>query len=101
MLSLIPWSADEQLERASYFFLLGNGYFQAGNRARAVELFERAARGNPNSWKIRHNLGEAYGAVGRYQAAIDELSAARSLDPGALSTERALAYYLARLRAAR
>jgi 4-amino-4-deoxy-L-arabinose transferase-like glycosyltransferase len=91
--SLVPLSGDEARQQASYFFLLGNGYFAAHAPEIAIHHFERAAAGNPNSWKIRHNLGEAYGSVGRYGAAVVELTFAARLDPKAASTQRALLYY--------
>jgi hypothetical protein len=96
-LSLWSWSPAYDLQRASYFYLLGNEYFKGGARATSVEYYERALAGRPNDWAIRHNLGEAYGSLGKDEQAVEQLTAALALDPSRDSTRRALTYYRARL----
>jgi len=92
-LSLISWSPAYKLQEASFYYLLGNQYFRDGQHEAALPFYERAAVGRPNDWKIHHNLGEAYGAVGRYRQAVQALVDAQRLDPSKPSTMRALAYY--------
>ena len=96
-LSLSSWSRAYELQQASYYYLLGNEYFKDGARATAVEYYERAVAGRPDDWAIRHNLGEAYGTIGKYGQAIEQLETALVLDPSRDSTRRALRYYRERV----
>ena len=73
--------------------MLGNQYFKDGEPTVALGYYEKSVAGRPNDWASRHNLGEAYGALGRFEAAVEQLAIAQSLDPQQPSTRRALAYY--------
>jgi tetratricopeptide (TPR) repeat protein len=53
----------------------------------AIEILEGAAAAHPDSWNVRHSLGEAYEALGDdYSAAMNfRLAAALTEDEGSLA----------------
>lgn len=93
LFSLHSWSRAPELQQASFYYMLGNQYFKDGEPTVALGYYEKSVAGRPNDWASRHNLGEAYGALGRFEAAVEQLAIAQSLDPQQPSTRRALAYY--------
>lgn len=54
--SLAVLAADEDRERATALFNLGNAQFQAGDYSQAASIYSDALRYNPALEKVRHNL---------------------------------------------
>lgn len=96
--SSISWSPAYGLQKYAYYYALGNEYYRAGAPLEAARYFELAIAGRPDSWAMRHNLGEVYGVLGKHREAVDQLRIARRLDPTQPRTTRALAHYAELLR---
>jgi len=60
---------------------LGYGYLQAGEVAKAIEVFERNVRDHPESWNVYDSLAEAQAAAGRTDDAIGNYAKARDMAP--------------------
>lgn len=60
---------------------LGALYLRQGNRSLAIEMFERAARANPNFFHAHVNLGGVLLLVGQFDRALDENLVAIGLRP--------------------
>ncbi len=56
-------------------------HFQAGKYAEAAAEYARLVEGNPSDSGLRASLAGALGALGRYDAALAELTKAIELDP--------------------
>jgi len=69
--------------------LLGTLRLQAGRAAEAAELLDRAVALQPDA-DLHYKLGLALAAVGRPEAALEQLRAARELDPESPEIREAL-----------
>jgi tetratricopeptide (TPR) repeat protein len=67
-------------ESGAYVDSLGWAYFQAGDRARAKELLERAARLLPDDATVLEHLGDSYRATGDLTRARATYERALALD---------------------
>jgi len=60
---LAPLESNPALSKVSLY--LGLAYMSAGQRARALECLERAARNNPRDPEVHYRLGRVYSMAGR------------------------------------
>jgi tetratricopeptide (TPR) repeat protein len=67
---LAPLESDPALADVSFY--LGVAYTSAGQRARALECLERAARKNPRNPEVHYRLGRVYSMAGRTEDANRE-----------------------------
>jgi tetratricopeptide (TPR) repeat protein len=67
---LAPLETDPALANASFY--LGLAYMSAGQRTRAMECLERAARNNPRDPEVHYRLGRLYSLAGRTDEANRE-----------------------------
>ena len=53
----------------------------------AIEILERNVSAHPDSWNVRHSLGEAYEALGDYHSAATNFRLAQALtdDPSSIA----------------
>ena len=54
----------------------------------AIEILERAAAAHPDSWNVRHSLGEAYELLGDYYSAAMNFRMAAALTDDDTNLER-------------
>lgn len=56
-------------------------HFQAGRHAEAARAYERLIEQSPEDGALRASLAGAYGAMGRYEDALEQLAVSEKLDP--------------------
>jgi tetratricopeptide (TPR) repeat protein len=65
-------------------------FYRANREADAVAVFELNAESNPSSWRAHHNLGRAYAAAKKNDAALAEFKRALEIRPNAPETLAAI-----------
>jgi tetratricopeptide (TPR) repeat protein len=67
---LAPLESDRALSKVSFY--LGLAYLSDGQKTRALECLERAARDNPRDPEVHYRLGRLYSTIGRTKDADRE-----------------------------
>ena len=75
-------------------FLALGSHAYAGLYRDGLTLWTYAVAGNPGSYKVRENLGAAYGEAGRYPEAVDQFQQAIKIKPDYAPTHSGLAVTL-------
>jgi tetratricopeptide (TPR) repeat protein len=82
-------------QSADTYFYLGNAYLQMGQYQEAIVSFKQAIKIRPRFAQPHLSLGVAYHATGNRQAALEEYSILKTIDPSraerlnrALNTKR-------------
>jgi tetratricopeptide (TPR) repeat protein len=69
------------LPSAPSYGAIGFCYYHLGNKTKAIEYYQKAARTDPSFFGIHYDLGALYFDAGRYREAADTLQTALKTEP--------------------